>query len=786
MQSYMGTTQLAGLIGSTLTTILGFSGGAIDFNQPIPSTDSALQVTLTQIDQILGALENAVHGGNITQDILQIAQALYARNVSVEDQLNSAQKIYSDFQQIGKGPQQTIDGILSMGRDILDFGQANGSGLTGANALLYKDKVLLSKDLGNAENLVDSGFAALGALGALSQGGSAAAVAADAARLGLDLHLHGAVGKDCYDVLSGISDLSQISRGGFMNVAEGSINLGETFVSSSSEFGQWLHNHGQDVLGAASAFEEILGGGVLNIAQGTVNLGEDLVKLNVVSAKSALGSWLTSNGLRFTGIVGGISSIVSGFEEGGVAGGAQAGIGADVLLTSIGATGGLATPIAIVIGILTIAFGGHHDNPATMPDKYDTQRYGQMDAAITGSSNPSGQSFTEDPTLRKLFGGRTGIQAIEETLAFYKTKANAPGWLQPLWHQLSAMFGETAQGTGHLSIGINGTGKDCNNQEVTGATGTDGKVYQYTQLGGMVYAFAAALAEGTRGEGLAPAVSYSGPYPTIAGLDWHAAQTPSGYGFYAEDTSNFGSFYSYDPANNNLYYSTTLGTIGGTWVGDVRTYDFKNHSAIVGEAPPTPTYGHVLWHGFTLPQGGIGYWGAVTTKKIVGDPGLSGLNDPGLLGVKGPRGPHIIVEEQTTYYFFGPNGNLYVGSGPGTLAEGTLIGDASNYDFKKGGNQISSPAPIKPPKPISTPPPAANGEGSVSTASPSPSKKPIVHTPPYNPVTPPTIPKSIVTRLLSSANASTTPSKVLTGHARLSTISTTGVNAEKPRVSVVA
>ena len=267
-----------------------------------------------------------------------------------------------------------------------------------------------------------------------------------------------------------------------------------------------------------------------------------------------------------------------------------------------------------------------------------------------------------------------------------------------------------------------------------------------------------------------------------AGLDWHAAPTPSGYGFYAEDTSNYGSFYSYDPANNNLYYNTTPGAIGGTWVGDVRTYDFKNHSAIVGEAPPTPTYGRILWHGFTLPQGGIGYWGAETTKKIVNDPGLIGESDPGLHGANVPHGPHLIVEEQTSYYFFDSNGKLYVGSGPGTLAEGTLVGDVASYDFKKGGDQRSSPAPIKIPKPISAPAPT-NGARSSTPAS---AKRPIFHTQPYNPVTPPTAPKSIVTRLLTSANALTTQSKALPSRASLPAVTTTEIHAERSRVSVVA
>ena len=734
-----GSSPIASLIGTTVSTLLGFAGGEIDFSKPLTNTDSALQVTLSQIDQIMGALEDAMHGGNVPNDLFQIAQALYARNPKAELAIQSAQQIYSDFQEIGKGPQQTIDGILSLGQDVLDFGHVGTQGLTSEQGRLFND-------LGRAKNLAEEGFAAFQTAGNLANAKSPIAIASDVGQIANDLHLDGKAAKDYFDVLNGIGDLSQIGHGGFLNITEGAVNLGDTFAPASSEFGKWLHLHGQDVLNAASALEEILGGGMLNIAQGSadlVNVGEDLVKTGAIKASSALGSWLTKNGLKFTGIVGGIASIIQGFEQGGVEGGVSSGVGADVLLTSIGASGGLATPVAIVIGILTIAFGGHHDNPATMPDKYDTQRYGQMDADITGSSHPSGQNFTEDPTLNKLFGGRTGIQAIEETLAYYKTKANAPGWLEPLWDQLSAMFGENAQGNGHLSIGINGTGKDCNNQQVTGVAGTDGKVYQYTQLGGMVYAFAAALAQGTRGQGLAAESGYTGAYPKIGGLDWHAVRSGAGFAFYAEDTSNFGNFYSYDPSNHNLYYSQTSGVVGGTWVGDVRTYDFKNHSAIDGQAPPTPNYGGIAWHGFSQPQGGIAYWGAFTTKETVTIPSSGTSSDPTIIGPHGimnPRLhiPHTVTTYKTTYYYFGADGNLYTGEGPGSLADETLVGNVASYNFAKGGNQVS--APIRPPKPISTPVPKPAPSPTPAPVShlPAPSPvKPPIHVPPFNPVEPP-------------------------------------------------
>lgn len=694
MENDASAAGIGGLIGTTLTQLLGLTGGQVDFSKsPDAGNAQQLKITIEQIEQILGALENAIHGGNVTEDILKIAQALEARDPQGLANIESATKLYNDFLQIGKGPQQTIDGILAMGSDILSWGQDLNK-LSGSTGSLYND-------LRRAKNDVDTGFAVISDVSGVLHGNNPVA---SAAQLGQDLHLTGEAAKAYYDVLQGVGALTEIGKGGFMNVTDGTVKLGEAVISTNSAFGQWLQQHGQDIVGAAAAFEQILAGGnVLNEAQSAVDLGQELVKLKVVAPNSALGSWLTQNGARFTGIIGGIESIIQGFKEGGVQGGVQAGIGADVLITSIGLSGGIATPVAIVVGILTIAFGGHHDNPATMPDKYDTQRYGQMVADMQGAMGANGQQFSEDSTLGRLFGGRTGIAAVEETLAYYKTKDNAPAWLKPLWDNLVAMFGESAQGSGHLSIGINGTGKECNNQEVVGASGLDGKVYQYTDLGSMLYAFAAALAAGTSGQGLTAASGYAGAYPTIAGLDWHAVRTASGYGFYAEDQSNFGNFYSYDPANNNLYYGTNPDQIGGTWVGDVRTYDFTKHSALTGQAPPAPSYGGIAWHGFSLQGGGVAYWGSVTTtQQVTVDP-----TDPPADPIKGvspkPLKPRTITEHITTYYFFGPDGVLYTGSAPGWLAKGSVVGNAATYDFTKGGVQTSAPAPL-PVKPAPLPP----------------------------------------------------------------------------------
>lgn len=213
-------------------------------------------------------------------------------------------------------------------------------------------------------------------------------------------------------------------------------------------------------------------------------------------------------------VAGGVAdvlAIIQAFQQGGVLGGIQAGFSTNALIDIIAENiqglaplGNFAVPIAVAIGLAALFFGGNHDRPETMPDKYDEPTYGQGVANLQGhmGATPLNQpytTYTENPGLVQLFSGRTGIQAVEETLAMYQTKDNAPNWLKPQFDQLESMFGESANGAGKLSIGDGGSGKDCNNQDIVGVSGVDGKVYQYTQLDAALSQFQTAYAKAVAG-----------------------------------------------------------------------------------------------------------------------------------------------------------------------------------------------------------------------------------------------------------------------------------------------
>ena len=196
----------------------------------------------------------------------------------------------------------------------------------------------------------------------------------------------------------------------------------------------------------------------------------------------------------------------------------MAGYGAGGLAEILGAVNALALPVGIAIGLAALFFGGHHDDPATMPDKYDEPNYGQGVANLQGTAGatPANQlltTYTEDSNIKTLFSGRTGIQMIEETLAQYGSIDNAPVWLKPMFSRFVSMFGITSTGSGQLLAGDGGSGKDCNNQEIVGVPGLDGQVHQYTQLDSALAEFQAAYAK-ARAAGQGIPLSWVGVPPS--------------------------------------------------------------------------------------------------------------------------------------------------------------------------------------------------------------------------------------------------------------------------------
>jgi hypothetical protein len=282
--------------------------------------------------------------------------------------------------------------------------------------------------------------------------------------------------------------LLKLGQGGALNSVNAVLNLGQTLLVNYPKLDMSVGT-AAGILGALQTFGSGLQGSTLADLQTGQALAQFGLGQKVFAQGTAEFAALQTIASALTGAVS-VLGVVNGFEEGGILGGISTGLSFAALEPIIGITGPAALPIAIGVAIISAIFGGNHDNPANMPDKYDTQRYGQITADLLGRAmEANGVPFNETPDMDAIFNNLSGVAAVEECLAQYPTINDAPAWLQPMYNSLMAEFGSSATGAGVLW-----SGHAINNQQVIGVPGTDGKIYQYTQLGQSLFDFANAYA----------------------------------------------------------------------------------------------------------------------------------------------------------------------------------------------------------------------------------------------------------------------------------------------------
>jgi hypothetical protein len=171
-------------------------------------------------------------------------------------------------------------------------------------------------------------------------------------------------------------------------------------------------------------------------------------------------------------------------------------------------------PVGAAIGTIAgTLIGGLFGNP----NKGDAPLYGQTAADLSGSNNANNAGYTEDPQLKAALGGDTLIQAVEKTLAKYGTASNAPTWLQPIFSQLSNMFGVSSTGSGSIQYGKN----EMLGVNAPGAQG--GTPFTYQQYDAIITQFltglsGAATSAGTGGTGSTAVSTNVGTAPTESDL----------------------------------------------------------------------------------------------------------------------------------------------------------------------------------------------------------------------------------------------------------------------------
>jgi hypothetical protein len=255
----------------------------------------------------------------------------------------------------------------------------------------------------------------------------------------------------------------------FSGLGEGSSTIAERNVASFGQIGS--------LITAAGKYET--NQGVSDGSKSQQNIGQDI---------SRVGQGIS-----------GASEAVQGFQQGGFQGGVEAGLG--IWQTEAAINPALA---ASPVGIGIAAVGGivagliHHDDPSEMPDKY-MPGYGQGVANLQGNGNANGVQYQESPSVYDALGGRTEIQAIEETLA-----GGRPSWMSPQeYGNLMSMFGSSATGSGKLTVGAN-----LSQEKITGASGTSSAFFTPQQMDAAANTFVQALTANMN-KALAPILQFN-------------------------------------------------------------------------------------------------------------------------------------------------------------------------------------------------------------------------------------------------------------------------------------
>ncbi len=243
--------------------------------------------------------------------------------------------------------------------------------------------------------------------------------------------------------------------GGIIGAINGIVGVISKFFGASSAasfggFGGWAGFDPLASSGSSSGIAGLLSKFGLNFGSGT----------NGTALLGTLGT--LAGGALIGGFMGGLEGGGTHVDFGAIGGAAGVGL-AGALFGGMGGLAGLvaAGPAgwAVLAGsaLLGGALGGlfgHKDNPAQMPDKYNTQSWGQGLANLQGSGidngvmNANGQQFTENAGLAQSLGNQGELGFISSWIA-----ANA-GKAQSVLGPLAAIF--TGVGDRGIVNGKNG------------------------------------------------------------------------------------------------------------------------------------------------------------------------------------------------------------------------------------------------------------------------------------------------------------------------------------------
>jgi hypothetical protein len=243
--------------------------------------------------------------------------------------------------------------------------------------------------------------------------------------------------------------------------------------------------------------------------------------------------------------------------------------------------------IGVVIGIATLLFGGNHDDPADMPDKYDTARYTQYVGELQGvAATGYGPAYNPatDP-IQVGLGGLSELSYIQKWISDNLNSSNTQ--VQDLAKQLQPLYGTS--GTGQLSFD-----NDIADESVVGGSESGTYISIHNDAGNAISEIEVLDAVDSQSAAV-PTATVSAPSTDYGNLAWVPFVTAEGsIGYWAPKGD--GTYYYYG-SDGVLYNDAYAGEVqsadkSANVVGNAATYNFAANSPQPISQPPTGSQGY--------------------------------------------------------------------------------------------------------------------------------------------------------------------------------------------------
>lgn len=324
---------------------------------------------------------------------------------------------------------------------------------------------------------------------------------------------------------------------------------------------------------------------MLNVVTGGVDLLMFARKLGLnipipgmsASEANSVENWIGTDGFYGLTAFQDIIGVVNGWQQGGAQGASLAGMDAQDFVLALDhlmgysiSTGQFYTAVIIgaVVSIATLIFGGNHDKPADMPDKYDTARFTQYVGELQGSASTAyapAYNPAADP-VQSMLGGLPELSYIQDWI---RNNLNAPNQeVQREAEKLLPLYGTT--GDGKLSFQ-----HDIGNESVVGGTESGTYITIHADAGQAISEIE--ILNATFPDSVTPPPALQPPNADYGGLDWVPFILPTGdTGYWA--AKGDGTYYYFGP-DPVLYHDNYPGEVqpqdvSTNAVGYAPTFDF--------------------------------------------------------------------------------------------------------------------------------------------------------------------------------------------------------------------